>query len=574
MRIKGTTCDNNLNLKTTNMKRLILIAVLFYSGHVFAQKKDTVYANASLTNATVYFGYGADLKHTGKANLVSGMQQLIFSNVSLYPDINTLQISCPENVTILSYSHRIYSKPPVIVPPPTYQKSYDSIKAYQKQIAAHSNEQNIKNDMVLRITKLIENNFITPEKKNISSEELIKLTAYYTDKVSVLKQQVFELEEKKNIITELIDAIQDRLNQLSQEFKPVEQSKPVGQLILQVMSKTAGPVDVDFNYFTRNAGWVPTYDIRVKTIDNSFKLVYKAMVSQTTGLNWSGVKLNLSTSNPNQGNTIPVLSPLYLQLYAPVVYAQVADAVTAYSMAAPSLEEVEVVSAKGVRKEKSLGYATQKLEVKDFLTLKESQLNTNFEIDLPYDIPSDGIAYSVNIKDEMIPATYQHIAIPKLDNDAFLIAKISNWDSLSLLPGNANIIMDNVYIGKSYLNPNTTDDTLSISMGRDKRIAINRKLVKEYNKVKRNDSKIESFTYEITVKNNKKQAIDMNLSDQFPISQTKEIEVTLTDSGDAEVDNETGFLKWNVKLKPGESKKYRFSYQVKYPKDRILQELK
>jgi len=556
------------------MKKLLLTAALLYTGSLMAQKKDTVYANANLTNATVYFGYGADLKHDSKANLIAGMQQLIINNVSLYPDMNTIQISCPESVTILSYVHRIYSKPPIVVPPPTYQKSYDSIKNYQKQISAFTNEQSIKNDMVLRITKLIENNFITPEKKNINSDELIKLTAYYTDKVSLLKQQVFDLEEKKNNLNELIASIQDRLNQLSQDFKPVEQPKPIGQLILQVMSKTAGPVDFDFNYFTRNAGWVPTYDIRVKTIDNSFKLVYKAMVSQTTGLNWNGVKLNLSTSNPNQGNTIPVLSPLYLQLYVPVLYNQVAVAASTYSMAAPQLDEVEVVSADSYKKSKSLGYATQKLEVKDFLTLKESQLNTNFEIDLPYDIPSDGIAYSVNIKDEMIPAIYQHIAIPKLDNDAFLIAKISNWDSLSLLPGNANIIMDNVYLGKSYLNPNTTEDTLSISMGRDKRISINRKLVKEYNKVKRNDSKIESYTYEITVKNNKKQSIDMNLSDQFPISQTKEIEVTLSDSGDAEVDNETGFLKWNVKLKPGESKKYRFSYQVKYPKDKVLQEVR
>jgi len=554
------------------MKKLFLIAVLLYTGSLMAQKKDTVYANANLTNATVYFGYGADLKHGSKANLAAGMQQLIINNVSLYPDMNTLQISCPEIVTILSYTHRIYSKPPVVVPPPTYQKSYDSIKNYQKQINIFTNDQSIKNDMVLRITKLIENNFTTPDKKNITSEELVKLTTYYTDKISLLKQQVFDLEDKKNNLNELIAAIQDRLDQLSQENKPIEQPKPVGQLILQVMSKTAGPVDFDFNYFTRNAGWVPTYDIRVKTIDNSFKLVYKAMVSQTTGLNWNGVKLNLSTSNPNQGNTIPVLSPLYLQLYVPVLYNQVAVAANTYSMAAPQLDEVVVTGY--AKKAKNLDYDAQKLEVKDFLTLKESQLNTNFEIDLPYDIPSDGVAYSVNIKDEMIPATYQHVAVPKLDNDAFLIAKISNWDSLSLLPGDANIIMDNVYLGKSYLNPNTTDDTLSISMGRDKRIAINRKLVKEYNKVKRNDSKIESYTYEITVKNNKKQSIDMNLSDQFPISQTKEIEVTLSDSGDAEIDNETGFLKWNVKLKPGESKKYRFSYQVKYPKDKVLQELR
>ena len=377
------------------MKKLFLIAVLLYTGSLMAQKKDTVYANANLTNATVYFGYGADLKHGSKANLAAGMQQLIINNVSLYPDMNTLQISCPEIVTILSYTHRIYSKPPVVVPPPTYQKSYDSIKNYQKQINIFTNDQSIKNDMVLRITKLIENNFTTPDKKNITSEELVKLTTYYTDKISLLKQQVFDLEDKKNNLNELIAAIQDRLDQLSQENKPIEQPKPVGQLILQVMSKTAGPVDFDFNYFTRNAGWVPTYDIRVKTIDNSFKLVYKAMVSQTTGLNWNGVKLNLSTSNPNQGNTIPVLSPLYLQLYVPVLYNQVTIAASAYSMEAPQLDEV-VVSGAPVKKAKNLAYSTQKLEVKDFLTLKESQLNTNFEIDLPYDIPSDGVAYRLD----------------------------------------------------------------------------------------------------------------------------------------------------------------------------------
>ena len=559
--------------KIEKMKKIMLSMAIIYASFTSAQKKDTVYANANLTNATVYFGYGADLKHSSKTNLLAGMQQLIISNVSLYPDMNTIQISCPENVTILSYTHRIYSKPPVLVPPPTYQKSYDSIKNYQKQINVFTNDQAIKNDMMVRITKLIENNFITPDKKNITSEELVKLTTYYTDKISLLKQQVFDLEDKKNNLSELIANIEDRLNHLTLENKPTEQPKPIGQLILQVMSKIAGPVDFDFNYFTRNAGWVPTYDIRVKTIDNSFKLVYKAMVSQTTGLNWNGVKLNLSTSNPNQGNTIPVLSPTYLQLYVPVIYDKVISA-SNESMAAPMMLDDVVVTGYAKDLAKKPAYATTKLEVKDFLTLKESQLNTNFEIDLPYDIPCDGQAYSVTIKDEMIPATYQHVAVPKLDEDAFLIAKLNNWDSLSLLPGVASIIMDNVYLGKSYLNPNTTDDTLSISMGRDKRISINRKLVKEYNKLKRNDSKIELYTYEVTVKNNKKQSIDMNLSDQFPISQTKEIEVTLTDSGDAEVDNETGFLKWKVKLKSGESKKYRFSYNIKYPKDKVLQEIK
>jgi uncharacterized protein (TIGR02231 family) len=160
-----------------------------------------------------------------------------------------------------------------------------------------------------------------------------------------------------------------------------------------------------------------------------------------------------------------------------------------------------------------------------------------------------------------------------MDKDAFLLARINRWDSLSLMPGNANIIMDNVYIGKSFLNPNTTEDTLNLSLGRDKRIAINRELKKEFKSVKRGDTKTEVFTYEISLKNNKKQAVEIDMKDQYPISRVKEVEVTLTDNGNAEVDSETGMLDWKVKLQPGESKKIRFTYQIKYPKDKFIQEV-
>ena len=555
-------------IQYSNMKKLMIALAIFLAQEVIAQKKDTVFTQASLSGATVYYGYGANLQHAGKAMLINGVQQVVISNISLQPDINTLQISCPENVTILSFYHRIYTKPLETVPPVVPVKSYDTIKLLQKQVAAFSNDQSINEDLLRRITGLIENNFTTPDKKEISSAELIRLTDYYTAQVKSIRQKLYEIQLKQADLKEKISEINNRLAQTKPAVTLPDENKPTGQLIMQVMARGGGAVNFDMNYFTRNAGWVPTYDIRVKTIDNSFKLVYKALVSQTTGLNWEGVKLNLSTSNPNQGATIPVLSPLFVQLYAPVLYNNMNDRF-ALQNNAPTLNEV-VVTAYDSKKATNLSNNIS--SVSDFTVLKESQLNTNFEIDLPYDIPSDGNAYSVTIKDEKVPATYQHFAIPKLDRDAFLLAQLSRWDSLSLLPGVANIIMDNVYLGKSYLDPNTTADTLSLSLGRDKRIAISRRLIKEFKGSSKGDNKTELFTYEIAVRNNKKQPMTMLLKDQYPISKTKEVEVTLTDSGNAENNKETGLLSWEVKLQPGESKKYRFSYQVKYPKDKILQE--
>lgn len=553
------------------MKKIQLVIAIFLTATSFAQKKDTINTNANLVKATVYYGFGADLNHNAKPILVKGLQEVIIDNVALTPDINTFQISCPENMTILSYKHRIYQKPPVIKPNPIEAKALDSIKSLEKSVMVFNNEINITDDAVKRLTNLIEINVNAKEKNNIQSEDLIKIANYYTEKISFNKQRVFSLTIKRDSCNQKIDEIRNRLNEFNTQIDVLDPPKQIGQIILQVMSSQAGPANIDFNYFTANAGWTPSYDLRIKSLDNSFKIVYKGLVFQTTGLNWNGVKLNLSTNNPNQGNNIPEITPTFLQLFNPIVAYNNVQLKSVNVMAAPVMQQEDLDDGYASRK---MVRDVKKETVADYVTLKESQLNTNFEINLPYDIPCDGIGYSVNIKEENINVTYQHTAVPKLDNDAFLVARLSSWDSLNLMPGEANVIMDNVFLGKSYLDPNTTSDTLNFSLGRDKRISIDRKQIKDYKAPKRNDIKTESFTYEITVKNNKKQSVEMLVKDQHPISQVKEIEVSLTDNGDADVNTETGIMSWMVKLKPGESKKLRFSYQLKYPKDKIIQEYK
>lgn len=335
------------------------------------------------------------------------------------------------------------------------------------------------------------------------------------------------------------------------------------------MSKGGGSADFDIAYFTRNAGWIPAYELRVKTIDNSLKLMYKASITQNTGLDWKNVQLSLSTSNPNQGNVLPTLNPAYLQLYVPVLYNSMLEDKPAKDNSPSQLQEVVVTA--DTKRNQGYSYSVQQVSnINAYTTLKESQLNINFEIDLPYTIPSDGKSYSVAIKEEKIPAVFKHYAIPKMDKDAFLVAEIAHWDSLGLLPGEANIIMDNVYLGKSFIDPNAATDTLSLSLGRDKRIAVSRILIKDFTTTKeKGDTKTDRFTYEITLRNNKKQPVSMVLKDQYPISKMKEVEISLTGT-DADKNPETGILSWNIKLQPGESKKVRFSYSVKYPRDKTL----
>ncbi len=561
------------------MQQLTFV-LLFISTSLFAQQqKNSIQVNTQLTDANVYYGYGAEVTHKGKANISVGQYEVVLNNISTTLDQKTIQIACPENVVLLSYKYntKVENTPPP--PNPILKKMEDSIKVFQKQINTNTQEQVVTEEMLVKTTKLVEGYTALPE-KTINTADILKLVDFYSGKIQLYRNMVYALKIKSVEVQEQINDIYNRMNEVKRK-DGVYSAKYSGQLLLQVLTKEATTADIAVSYYTPRAGWVPTYDMRVKTIDNTFKLVYKASVSQTTGLDWKQTKLTLSTSNPNLGTNIPVLNPWNLQLYVPGVYEDMkrgANAEASYNRAqSMQLNEVQVRGYGTVKKDAYTG-ATKSViasDISSYTTLNESQLFTSFEIDLPYDIPSDGTGYSVAIKDEKINATYKHYGIPKLDKDAFLLAEISNWESLDLLPGEANIIMDNVFLGKSFIDPNTTMDTLNISLGRDKRVAIKRLLMKEYSKTKFiGNNKVETFTYEITVKNNKKEVVNMILKDQFPISKTKEIEVTLEDNGNAEINEELASVNWKINLQPGEQKKYRFTYSVKYAKDKKIVNLR
>lgn len=559
------------------MQQLTFIFLLLTTS-LFAQQKNVLQVNTQLTDANVYYGYGAELTHKGKATIGAGQHEIVLNNISTTLDQNTLQIGCPENVVLLSYKYntKVENTPPP--PNPIYKKMEDSIKAFQKQINANNQESVVTDELLAKTTKIVDGYTALPE-KTINTTDILKLIEFYNGKVQLYRSMVYALKLKSAEVQEQINEVYSRMNDLKRK-EGIYSAKYSGQLILQVLTKEATTADIAVSYYTPRAGWVPTYDMRVKTIDNTFKLVYKASVSQTTGIDWKQTKLTLSTSNPNLGTNIPVLNPWNLQLFVPGVYNDMkrgANAAAVYNRAqSMELDEVVVVSNESIRrKEVTAAKSVTPSDISNYTVQNESQLFTSFEIDLPYDIPSDGTGYSVAIKDEKIDATYKHYGIPKLDKDAFLLAEISNWETLDLLPGEANIIMDNVFLGKSFIDPNTTMDTLNLSLGRDRRVAIKRLLMKENSKTKFiGSNKIETFTYEIIVKNNKKEVVNMLLKDQYPLSKTKEIEVSLDDNGNAEINEELGTLNWKITLQPGEQKKYRFTYSVKYAKEKKIVNLR
>lgn len=279
------------------------------------------------------------------------------------------------------------------------------------------------------------------------------------------------------------------------------------------------------------------------------------------------MRLSLSTGNPNEGVDAPVMSPWYLAFYTPQPMYKNAllntpeTAVRAYKK--PLIDRDD--PAKSVRT------SEDQTSMNEYVSVDNSGVNTTFDIDLPYTIPSDGQQHLVAIKKFDVPATYRYYAVPKMDKDAFLQAQITNWEDLNLLPGQTNIFYEGTYVGQGYMDVRNVKDTMTISLGRDKKIVVKREQDKKLRSVKTIGSNVrETFAYTVTIRNTRKEAVHLMVQDQQPVSNDKDIVLEDRNTDGAEYDETTGMMKWAITLGPNETKKISFGYTVKYPKGKTI----
>ncbi|WP_344815990.1 mucoidy inhibitor MuiA family protein [Flavobacterium cheonanense] len=561
---------------------------------------------------------------------------MVIKNVADYLNENTIQIGAPSSVTVLSvqFTQNYISEYEIDESNPAIKKVRDSITLVQKeikkiQIETYSHQQTIG---------LLDNNqTVAGANSGLSVTELIKLVDYYKAKRTELDNAVVSLQEKEAKWNVKLKALNDKLEINTKK----EEKSSQGKLVLQVMNEIAGNVNLDINYITNSATWNPFYDLRVDNVKDPINMMYKAQVSQTTGIDWKKVKLTLSSGNPNQNNQQPILNSWFLRFKEEgndfnyyrgntykfrdgdstsntiqslegrvaglaindkkeadsrvvlrgnrsitgnnqplvVIDGAVSDNETYKQLPPNTIKSVNVIKgAEGAALYGSEGVngviviTTKQMD--DYTSINENQLNVSFDIDIPYDILSNGKAHSVALKEIKLPATYKYYAAPRVDKEAFLLAEINDYSKYNLLPGEANIIFEGLYVGKTTINPNQTADTLNLSMGRDKKINIKREKVVDKSGTKFLSSyKEQTFTYDLTVRNNKKEEIFMLLKDQYPLSTDKEVTIELLEDGKAKVNSETGILTWELKLAPNETKKIRISYKVKYPKDKVIDNL-
>jgi uncharacterized protein (TIGR02231 family) len=559
------------------MKMKFLLSIILAATAVYAN--DKVPVKSTLSAVTVYT-QGAQLQHKANYTIKVGVSELLIEGISAHINPSTIQVKATGNVVILDSKYEFYYPQPVLKPdagelPPKIKASIKNLEDSISVISFDIRDINDEIEVLVAARKIIiSNGAVKGQGKVNDSIQLLKSTVeYYTLKVNELNKKISSLERqrgKKNTSLAQLESRLEELRNWANQNNPQPELKGIPRIVVTLMCKEAATGKIELSYLAANAGWTPLYDIRSEASTGKISLTYKAQVQQNTGLDWNDVKLSISTNNPYANKTKPELSPWYIdyQNYRKDLEEKVKQRSQAY-------DDAPAVNSQMF----NMGFAYSNgkaelavgLDASAFTTVVQQLIAAEFKIDLDYNIASDNQIRMVLVKQAELNTSFKYFSVPKLDPGVYLVAQMTKLDDLQLVPAKANIFFDGSYIGETYIDPTTLDDTLNLSLGRDPNIIVKRTLLKNQSKERIiQDKKERTFAYAVEVKNLKSAEIDLIIQDQIPLTTNPDIVIEKSDLGKGQLDEKTGLIEWHLKLKAKESTDFKYDFRVRHAKDKMI----
>lgn len=610
------------------MKKLLIVFLIMSNAVFAASDKEP---ESKITHATVYLE-GAQVFRESVVNLSSGKTTLKFKGLSPYIDKQSVKVKGKGDFTILSVTHTVSQADKT-------QQSAEvkKLKAAIESLNAEAEYKEVELNILKERKDFLNSNKYLLSKKVISPEEFKTYKEMFSTDNKSLQLAILEKQRE-------IQSLKDKTRLLNQQVQDLNSSDelPTSEITVEVMAD--GNVSADFNisYYVGNAGWYPSYDMRVDDIDSPLKLSYKANVYQHTGIDWENVRLTFSNASPSESAVMPALSPYYLQFsnyyrkdynhsnYNPNVrevsgvvrdresgelipFANVkvvgktigttTDFDGKFTLAIPEGAKALKVSYVGYKPREAtitssnmtIELSSQALNMNSVVMtangiervrsgrkkksrpvpveMSQADYKTSFEfdIDIPYTLKSKATNLSIEMKETELNTSYVYQSVPKLSQQAYLTAKITDWEQHGLLDGEVNLYFEKTFVGKSVLDLAQMSDTLEVSLGADKSISVKRE--KQKDRTSRQflgSNKVETQVWTTAVRNNKATIIRLQLYDQVPVSNDEDISVDTKDISGGQLNEETGEVIWEIELAPQQSIEKTIKYEVKYPKKKYL----
>jgi len=545
----------------------LLAAALLVYGDAFAAKGGEARLKTSVRSATVYRGQ-AQVSRSGSVALKGGQVRVLCDDLPAGFVHSSLQVEGygTADVTILGTDIiRVQEDPAASPKHIEMTKKLETLQARRDSIGIVINALQVRLQFVEQLGRL-------PMQQNQAKEfpsEIFQVDGWkalmdflQTERTGA-DAKIYSLNLRKKKIDEDIAWIRNQLGLLRSG------SGSGYQVAIDCSVESGGDLTLELSYIVPGTSWVPEYRVSFDPGKKEVDLTYNARIKQSTGEDWNGVDLTLSTAMPHAGAAPPDLEPYYLGRRVPMPNVQALEvddrvkSVALKSEAEPELEEMKAGAGRS-------GHAGAQVETSEFAA--------SFNVPAKIDLGTGADSKRIRIMEGGMPAELSLYSAPRLRSDVFVRGMVTNSLGAPVLPGIAEVYIDSkgpggrrgsTFVGRQQMETFADGQEFPLHLGVDQDVKVEHKLEKrEYVEKEGKKWKKIRYHYLITLENFKKEAADVELQDRIPVSTMKEVKVEDVDiSVRPDKEDEDGILTWNLKPAAGEKVDISIAYTIAFPGD-------
>jgi uncharacterized protein (TIGR02231 family) len=520
----------------------------------------------------------AEVVRVFKGDLAAGEQSLLFDNLPANVDFSSIRVEGTGAFTLID------------IRPETVQVkevANEAIRALQAKIQA---QEIVQKELALAegrvafrrgaLDKVLGR--LTSVGKESANPEMdpLKWAAYLdfqAEQQVALDKEATDLAKRVKESRQLVDTYNREISALNGNLS---RSRNLARVNLDV--KAAGAAEVRLSYVVHGPSWKPVYDLRADTKGKTLEITYHAELRQSTGEDWQGVALKLSTAEPSVGGREPEMSPWFLAKAEPVALDELRRDSESLNrrgsvVAGRTAGEKQNFLAADNRFNAFTATSAAKLADATVSTAAVVAGGTaaTYVIERTTDIKSDNKLAKVTVMRLLLPSTYRHSCVPKLSGYVYLKTHATNKSDFTLLPGRTSVFLDGAFVANSSMDLVPAGQEFWTFLGVDQSVSVERKELarrEESSGVFGKKTLRTVFDQVFKVKNGKATEIDLVIWDQLPMGDHEDIKVVLEEpkyekDSESFKMTETKFVEWRHAVKAGEKRDVPFRFAIERPAD-------
>jgi uncharacterized protein (TIGR02231 family) len=356
-------------------------------------------------------------------------------------------------------------------------------------------------------------------------------------------------------LTDLRESL-DKARQALAALVPEDEARAL--LAVDVAADAAATGTLTLRYPVQDAGWIPVYDLRLDRAAGTLSIERGAFVTQSTGENWAGVAVSLSSVRPSEQNEPSEL---------PALLRRIGDPEDLYPKAARTVAEDFAGAAMAEAPEPAPVIEAE---------ARLDGLSVTYAYPAPVDIATGADRVRLRLGTVSTGADITARAVPLWDRTAFLMAGISNDTGEPILPtGEAMFYLDGRFVGRRWLDLVPAGGEADLSFGPIEGLRLDR-IVLDRNEGDRGvirKSNEERETVRLEVTNLTGEAWPVRLIDRVPYSEQEDLTISWQADpapDETDLDGRRGVMAWHFDLPAGETRRVELSQRLSWPEGKVL----